>query len=203
MLPAIRGDSRLTPSADEELARAHWYALIGTLLRAPADRARLSAIVAARGQDTSSDLARAFDALAQACAGTTPEAVEAEFDASFIGVGKPQIFVNASYYLSGFLHERPLADLRDALARIGIARRADTADTEDHVSALCEVMRLLIVEDAPLDTQREFFARFIGPWVDQFVEALEHCGTTDFYKHVGRLASAFFAVERVAFDFDH
>ncbi|MCL4746321.1 MAG: molecular chaperone TorD family protein [Burkholderiaceae bacterium] len=203
MRAATRADAPVNSPAEEELARARWYALIGELLRAPADDARLAAIAAARGHDASSDLALAFDALALACADTTAAAIEAEFEASFIGVGKPQVFVNGSYYLSGFLHERPLAELRDALARIGIARRADSADTEDHVSALCEVMRMLIVDDASLDTQREFFGRFIGPWVDQFVEALEHCGTTDFYKHVGRLASAFFAVERVAFDFDH
>jgi TorA maturation chaperone TorD len=104
--------------------------------------------------------------------------------------------------MTGFLHERPLADLREELARLGIARRADVSETEDHVSALCEVMAMLVAEGASLDVQREFFSRFLASWIDDFADALERAGTTDFYKHVGRLARAFVAIERVAFDFE-
>lgn len=189
-------------NADEELERAHWYALLAGLLRSAPDSARLASIAAAGGADRSTELGAALGALADACAGASVQSVRDEFDATFVGVGKPEVFVNASYYLTGFLHERPLADLRDELARLGIARRAEVSDTEDHFCALCDVMRMLIADRAPLARQRALFDRFVASWVDDFCDALERAGTTDFYKHVGRVARAFFAVERTAFDFD-
>ena len=202
-MPLAQIDRREQVRPDEELARAHWYALIASLLQSPPDAARLATIAAVGTADDSSELGGALGALAKACATVSEQAVRDEFDATFVSVGKPEVFVNASYYLTGFLHERPLAELRAELARIGITRRAEISDTEDHISALCEVMRMLIIDGASLDDQQAFFSRFLGSWVDDFAQALERCGTTDFYKHVGRLARAFCAVERVAFDFDH
>lgn len=194
----LRADTRV----DEESERAHWYVLLSGLLRSPPDAARLAAIAAVELDDSASELASALGALAATCASATAASVRDEFDATFVGVGKPEVFVNASYYMTGFLHERPLAELREELARLGIARRPDVSDTEDHVSALCEVMAMLIAEGASLDVQREFFSRFLASWIDDFADALERAGTTDFYKHVGRLARAFVAIERVAFDFE-
>jgi len=199
--------------AAEDAARADWYALIARLFQSPPDAALLSRIAGAAGavgevveQGTASELERAFGGLAQASGQAAADAARAEYETAFLGVGKPEVFLQASYYLAGFLHERPLAELRARLADLGVARRGDVSETEDHVAALCEVMRFLITSDDPalsaLDTQRSFFSRFLSPWCDALCDAIEHAGSTDYYKHAGRLARAFFAVERQAFDFD-
>lgn len=196
------------PPAAEDVARADWYALLAALLQAPPDAALLARIAAAGalpdGGDT--ELGQAFAQLARACASAGEDAVRAEYDAVFIGVGKPEVFVNGSYYLAGFLHERPLADLREHLAGIGLARSAQWSQTEDHAASLFEVMRFLIVEADPaargLTAQREFFERFVGPWFERMCDALEQAQGTVFYRHVGRLARVFLAIERQAFDFD-
>jgi TorA maturation chaperone TorD len=151
-------------------------------------------------------LGRAWNAFAQACAHADVDAVREEYEAAFIGVGKAEVFLYASWHLSGFLHERPLVDLREHLALLGVTRRKDVSETEDHVAALCETMVWLIVA-APeslrtLATQRVFFQRFLAPWYESLVEAIEHCGITDFYKHAGRLLGEFLAIERQAFDFE-
>lgn len=194
--------------SDEDLARADWYALLAVLFQAPPAAALLSRVAAAApaagGADT--ELGQAFGELARTCASADEDAVRAEYDAAFLGVGKPQVFLNASYYLAGFLHERPLADLREHLAGIGLARSERWSQTEDHVASLFEVMRFLIVEGGPgqegLQAQREFFERFIGPWFERMCDSLGQAQATVFYRHVGRLARVFLAIERQAFDFD-
>jgi TorA maturation chaperone TorD len=193
--------------ADEDAARADWYALLAHLFLAPPDATLLARLAGADpGASDDSPLGRAFRDLARASAQADPQAIRAEYDSAFVGVGKPEVFLQASYYLAGFLHERPLAELRQALAQLGIGRRDDASETEDHVGLLCEAMRFLIRGDggAPgaLEAQRDLFGRFVAPWFESLCDAIEHSGSTDYYKHVGRLARAFFAVERQAFDFD-
>lgn len=193
--------------ADEDAARADWYALLAHLFLAPPDSALLARLAAASaGAADDSPLGRAFRDLAQASAQADPEAIRAEFEAAFVGVGKPEVFLQASFYLAGFLHERPLAELRASLAQLGVGRRADASETEDHVGLLCEAMRFVIRGDGgvpgALEVQRDLFNRFLAPCFESLCDAIEHSGSTDYYKHVGRLARAFFAVERQAFDFD-
>jgi TorA maturation chaperone TorD len=208
----VHRPSTASSPCPEDLARADWYTLIGALFQSPPDAALLARIASAvepaadAQADSQSDLAREFARLAGACASAGEDAVKQEYDTVFLGVGRPEVFLNASYYLSGFLHERPLADLREELANLGLARREEYSQTEDQIGSLCEVMRLLIVDGgamgAGLDVQRAFFTRFIAPWFEQMCDALEQCDSTRFYKDVGRLAKAFFAVERLAFDFE-
>ena len=208
----VQQPAAASPPCPEDLARSDWYALLAALFLAPPDSALLARIASAvdpradARSDPQGDLEREFALLAETCGSAVEDAVKQEYDAVFLGVGRPEVFLNASYYLSGFLHERPLADLREELAHLGLARREDYSQTEDQIGSLCEVMRLLIVEGAAggpdLAVQRAFFSRFIGPWFEQMCDALEQCEATRFYKDVGRLARAFFAVERLAFDFD-
>ncbi|MCM5568990.1 molecular chaperone TorD family protein [Burkholderiaceae bacterium FT117] len=210
----MSGDTRAIPVApvlgDEDLARRDWYLLLARLFREPPDAAVLSAVAAAGpaeppGSDAP-DLVRAFAELALACGQSDPESVRQEFDAAFLGVGKAEVFLNASWHLTGFLNDRPLVELRDCLADLGLARREDIGETEDHIAALCETMALLIGSQDPrlasVDTQREFFQRFLAPWFDSLCDAIERSGSTDFYKHAARAARAFLAVERQAFDFE-
>ncbi len=194
------------PVSPEDVARARWYAMLAELFRAAPSAQRLREIGGQAASPAVSPLGRAWNAFAQACAGADARAVREEYEAAFIGVGKAEVFLNASWHLSGYLHDRPLVDLREHLALLGVMRRPDVSETEDHIAALCEAMAWLIVA-APeplrsLSTQRVFFERFLSPWYEALVGAIEHSGVTDFYKHVARLLGEFLAVERQAFDFE-
>jgi len=194
----------------EDAARARWYGLFATLFRAPPSAQWLAAIASSRSEekpgDEASPLGRAWNDFARACAQADAEAVREEFDTAFVGVAKADVIPYASYHLSGFLNDRPLVELREHLASLGLSRRADIGETEDHLSALCETMAWLIAGDAgparDFAAQRAFFARFLAPWYESLADTIEHSGVTDFYKHAGRLLREFLAVERQAFDFD-
>jgi TorA maturation chaperone TorD len=189
------------PAGEEERARAELYALLAQLLAKPPDAALLAALAQIGGDD--SELGLAFRDLAQAAATTGSEAAAREYHDLFIGVGRGELLPYASYYLTGFLHERPLAELRGALAALGVARAAGVPEPEDHIAALCEVMAGLIGgafgPPAPLPRQQEFFATFIAPWAGRFFRDLEGAGTARLYAAVGRIGHLFLAVEETAF----
>ena len=155
------------------------------------------------GSDT--DFCRSWHALREAAAQADAGAVKEEFDTAFIGTGRQPVMLYGSFYVAGFLHEKPLALLRDDLTKMGFARRGDRHESEDHVSALCDVMRFMIAGDAEtppaaLELQREFFRRHIAPWYAQLSAAVSGANQTDFYKHVAHVMRDFFAIENAAFD---
>jgi TorA maturation chaperone TorD len=131
-------------------------------------------------------------------------AIAQEFDALFGGIGKPDILPYASSHLSGFLNERPLAQLREDLQELGLTRDDAMAETEDHLSYLCEVMRYLIAGDdvavANLTRQREFFARHLQPWLDTLCEDILAHPRARFYAAVAGFTQAFASVEQQGFD---
>jgi TorA maturation chaperone TorD len=197
--------------SEEDRARARWYAFLARLFREPPDEALLSSLAASAAgvaTDPAPDeppLQRAWRDFVTAAGGADPEAVRDEFDRTFIGTGKAPVPPNGSYFIAGFLNERPLVDLREQLARLGLARRETVSETEDHISSLCEVMAHLIAGDdvaERLAAQREFFDRFIAAWYERFADALEGCGETEFYRAVARLMRCYFEVERLSFAFE-
>jgi TorA maturation chaperone TorD len=192
----------------EEHARAEVYSLLSSLFYHPPSKELLEVIATDASicnDESDSDFCRALRALQQAAAHTDAEAIRGEFDIAFIGTGRQPVMLYGSFYEAGFLHEKPLAKLRDTLTQLGVARRGDRHESEDHVSALCDVMRFLISGDpvtppASLDTQRDFFRRHIWPWHAQLSAAVIGAGQTDFYKHVALLLREFFVIENTAFD---
>jgi TorA maturation chaperone TorD len=202
--------SRIQPLSDEDLARADWYGLMGRLFSSPLDEAALLQLsaavadldVAALGRDQPGGIEHCFACLCQASLSAQPALLKEEFDLVFIGTGKAEVFLNASFYQAGFLHEKPLVDLRSLLNRLGYARKDEIADTEDHLSLLCASMRRLILDRVPIQDQKELFLGFIAQWFEQACEAIENNGNTDFYKHAARLMRSFFAIERQSFDFE-
>ena len=191
----------------EDRVRAEIYAVLGNLFYHPPSKSMLNVIANGCGicNDDAAGLCRAWQALRQAAAVARAEEVKDEFDAAFIGTGRQPVMLYASFYLTGFLNERPLAQLRDELAKMGLARGAGAHETEDHVSALCDAMRFLIagndgVPPAALDAQRSFFRRYIKPCYAQLCDAVAKAAETRFYKHVADFARAFFEVEDQAFD---
>lgn len=191
-------------AAAEDSARADHYALLARLFFAAPDAGLLAGIGAAgaRYAAGSGALADAWQALGKAAAQSDCTTVAEEFDRLFVSVGRQEVMVYGSFYQTGFLMEEPLAELRDDLAALGLGRRAGIAETEDHIAALAEVMRHLIVtgpDDAGLARQHAFFSRHLEPWVDQLSAALAAHPEAVFYSCVAALARAFFAVESEAF----
>jgi TorA maturation chaperone TorD len=114
------------------------------------------------------------------------------------------VMLYGSFYLSGFLMEKPLAALRTDLANLGLQREESIPESEDHIASLCEVMRYLIASDDPrhgnIAMQKQFFASHMQPWILQMCDAVTTHPTANFYAPVARLAKSFFEVEMQAFD---
>ncbi|CAI07777.1 TorD/DmsD family molecular chaperone [Aromatoleum aromaticum] len=195
------------PASAEDAARAEHYALLARLFLAAPDAPLLAALVAAGdvfGVGDSS-FGVAWAELAEAARRTDARSVRDEYEALFQGIGRPEVMLYGSFYLAGFLMEEPLADLRDDLAGLGLARRGGVTETEDHVAALAEVMRHLVVSGADaagLARQRAFFTRHLQPWYARLADAVAAAPQASFYARVGALARAFFDVESEAFAMD-
>lgn len=201
------GEQTSSALPPEEEQRAQVYALLARLLAQPPGADLLAALASMRsdaGQGDASPFGQAVARLAEAARATDARAVEEEFLVLFIGVGGGLLSPYASYYLTGFLHEKPLAALRDDMARLGIARADDVKEPEDHMAALAEMMAGLITgafgEPADLGEQRRFFDRHVASWAGRFFADLEATPSASFYKAVGTLGRRFLEVEGQAFD---
>jgi TorA maturation chaperone TorD len=188
-----------TPLTEVEAARAQEYALLATLLAGAPDAALLKRIGNLRGDATPLGIAHA--ALAEAAGEIAPGQIEREYFDLFIGVGRGELLPYASFYLTGFLHERPLARLREDLHALGIERSEHRHEPEDHAGILCEIMAGLIAGAfaAPIDTQRQLFDRHIKPWMGHFFADLEKAKAGDFYRRVGTIGRRFIEIETEAF----
>jgi len=181
---------------DEEYARSELYGVLSMLFYGPPSQAVLDLIEGA-AIEGDGVLADAWRSLQSASSKTDAERAREEYEALFVGVGKPEVMLYGSYYLSGFLMEKPLAALRDDLARLGLERSEHLSESEDHFAALCDAMRLL---HGSIATQKEFFATHIQPWANQLFDAIDaHPGAT-YYRAVAGLARSFVDVETQAFD---
>jgi TorA maturation chaperone TorD len=191
---------------DEETARAEVYGLLAQLYYAPPSDELLAALRVAVTEAPAQGafLEEPWRELV-AVARAMPDAeVREEYDALFGGVGKPEVYLFGSHYLSGFLNEKPLARLRDALAGLGLTREERMPETEDHIAYLCEVMRYLIAGDdvavANLSRQREFFAGHLQPWVGPLCDAISAHPRARFYAVLADFTRAFMNVESQGFD---
>jgi TorA maturation chaperone TorD len=190
----------MTRDLDEvELARSQEYALLSTLFARPPDQAFLERLAGLRGDVGPLGLAHA--AVAEAVSRTSAVHVEREYFNLFIGLGRKELLPYGSYYLTGFLHERPLARLREDLVRLGIERAAGQAGPEDHAAILCEVMAGLVSRRFPAApvADREFFERHLLPWIGRFFSDLERAEAADFYRRIGTLGRVFMNIETEAF----
>lgn len=186
----------------EEAARANLYGLLARLFYAPPDAALLQAIAGAdpiEAEDEGIDAA--WRDLARAAAAAQAEAVREEYDTAFIGTGKAPVTLYTCAYSIKYSNEAPLAQLRGELARLGLARKENASEPEDHIAALCDTMRHLIAaQKRDLDEQSRFFRRWIGPTFEALCDAINNDAHTVFYKHVGHLAKSFFQLEQSAFE---
>ncbi|SEA66864.1 TorD/DmsD family molecular chaperone [Rubrimonas cliftonensis] len=185
----------------EDVLRADLYDFLAALLARPPSRALIDQAAALRGEG--GDLGAAVDALARVARATTEHAAKSEFDALFIGVVRGELLPYASYYLTGFLNEKPLAKLRADMARFGMERAGNVHEPEDNIASLCEMMAGLIRgrfgPPASLAAQRDFFATHLGPWARHFFTDLEGAQASVLYAPVGAIGKQFMDIEREAF----
>ena len=182
-----------------EAARAREYAFLAKLLASAPDAAFLGQIARLRGDATPLGIAHAR--LAQAADGASEEQIAREFFDLFVGVGRGELLPYGSYYLTGFLNERPLARLREDLHALGIERIETQCEPEDHAGILCEVMAGLIGGQFPatVDPQRQIFAKHLAPWIGHFFADLAAAEAADFYRHVGAVGRLFIEIETEGF----
>jgi len=182
-----------------DAARAQEYALLAALLSRAPDQTLLDRLATLRGE--ASPLGVAHAALAESASRTTVERVEREYFNLFIGLGRGELLPYGSYYQSGFLHERPLARLREQLTRLGIERAEGEAEPEDHAAILCEIMAGLIDGRLPAEAgaDRDLFEKHLSPWIGRFFADLEQAQAADFYRHVGTLGRLLVDIEKEAF----
>ena len=199
--------AQLTASTlDEETARAEVYGLLAALFyAAPSadlyDRLRVAVTEAPAAGGL---LESPWGELVAAARELSLDEIRREYDALFGGVGKPEVYLFGSHYLSGFLNEKPLAALRTYLADLGLARDGAMSETEDHAAYLCEVMRYLIagddVEVANLTRQQVFFTRHVQPWFPMMCEAIMRHPKARFYRTLCGFVQAFVNIETQGFD---
>ena len=183
--------------AEEQHYRSSMYKTLAGLLTAAPDNDVLQqvSVFSAVEQDVD-DMSLAMSTLGLAAQASDAASVDDEFHALFIGLGRGELMPYASWYLTGFLMEKPLSSLRDDLAVLGFARSDKVHEPEDHIAALCEVMAMMIDEKFSLQQQGDFFSKHMSNWPDHFFTDLSQADAAVFYRSVGRLGQAFCAFEK-------
>ena len=195
-----------TEPFSEEIARAELYGLLARLWLAPPDAALLQQfnVAVTEAPEPGGYLEAPWQSLVAAMRETNEEAAALEFAALFQGVGKPEVFAYGSYFLAGFMNEKPLAQLRSDLAALGLTRDETQLETEDHIAYVFEVMRYLIAGDdagvSNLEQQRRFFRNHVQTWVDQLCDAVNEQPAARLWRAIAVMTKAFVVVEAQAFD---
>lgn len=196
------GASVAASIAEEDRLRAHYYRFLSRLLASPADKDTIKATADLEGDET--ELGRAIGALARTARGVTPSQVKDEYHELFYGMVRGELVPFCSYYLTGFLNEKPLAKLRRDLRRLGVTRAEGVREPEDHIAALCETMAGLITDAfavrADLATQRDFFMAHLAPWAGRFFADLEAAQAARYYMPVGTIGRVFMEIEETGFE---
>lgn len=191
---------------DEETARAEIYGLLAALFYAPPTPELLAQLRVAVTQAPVEGglLEEAWAQVVAAARESSDAEIAGEYNKLFGGVGKPEVYVYASHYLSGFLNEKPLVRLREDLRKLGLERDESMPETEDHFAYCCEVMRYLIAGDdvaiANLTQQKAFFGDHVQPWALQLCDALAAHSRARFYAKLALFTHSFLNVEMQGFD---
>jgi len=192
-----QGAKAAPATTEEDALRADLYGLLATLLSGPPSSEVIASTAGLSGD--SSELGVAVNELARLAATSTPADLAREYNALFIGLGRGELLPYGSFYLTGFLHEKPLALLREHMKAFGIARNEDVKEPEDHIATLCEMMAGLIrgAFGAPLKPkdQEAFFNTHVAPWAEHFFTDLEKASGSVFYAPVGKIGRAFMRIE--------
>jgi TorA maturation chaperone TorD len=189
---------------DEQVYRASAYSLLAAVLRAPPDQDLLDRLAQlSPGGDSGSDsdaepdeLLEAMQQVAETSGKFSLEQLDDEYHALFIGLGRGEVVPYGSWYLTGYLMEKPLSDLRDDLKTLGFERNPDTHEPEDHISAIFEVFSVMIGDGSSLEMQQNFFNKHMDSWLERFFTDLGKAGSANFYRPVARFGAAFIELEK-------
>ena len=182
---------------DAESFRSDTYRILARLFRAAPDRELLRGLAGSSSEVGGSKLGAAWRELSEASRQADPVLLDREFHALFIGLGRGEVLPYASWYLSGFLLDKPLARLRTDLKALGIERAENVTESEDHFAAICETMALLVETDGGIDYagQKRFYDQHLQPWVSRFLDDVRAARNARFYRHVADLGQRFFEFE--------
>ncbi|HKL50993.1 MAG TPA: molecular chaperone TorD family protein [Wenzhouxiangellaceae bacterium] len=186
------------PFEDADDYRAATYRVLARVFRAAPDGELLRSIAECGDDEANgSKLTSAWTDLAEASRRADPAKLDHEFHALFIGLGRGEVLPYASWYLSGFLLDKPLARLRADLDELGIERAENVPESEDHIAAICETMALLVDSQAGIDLagQKKFFDQHLQPWFSRFLADVKTANNADFYRQVADLGQRFFEFE--------
>ena len=190
--------------ADEDQLRADFYRLLARFLTKSPTSEDLKFAASLQGGET--PLGKAVHSFSRVASQTDVTTADDEYHALFIGVGRGELLPYCSYYLTGFLHEKPLARLRNDMADLGIAANPDATEPEDHASAVLDMMAGLIDGsfDKPLeiDEQRKFYDAHVGCWMPLFFRDLEGASSSVLYAALAQIGSRFLEIEKAAFEMD-
>lgn len=183
---------------DEEVLRSRTYALLGALFADVPDAGLLSTLAAIDAEPGSGPVGDAWAALGEAARAAEPEAVDDEYHDLFIGIGRGEVVPYGSWYLSGFMMGRPLADLRGDLAALGFEREEGVKEPEDHVAALFDVMSVLSDPDngENIARQQHFYSRHLAPWIERFMQDVRNASAAHFYRAVAELGERVAVLEK-------
>jgi len=195
-------NAQMTIKIDEEdRLRADLYNYLGVMLAGPPDELLLAQTAGLSGDDT--PLGQAIGGLARVAKVSKPKPVQTEYNALFIGLGRGELLPYASYYMTGFLNEKPLANLRADMAALRITRSETVFEPEDNIASLMEMMGGMIVGRfggaAPLERQKEFFNKHIAPWATHFFTDLQGAKASVLYASLGAVGAEFLNIEQEAF----
>jgi len=194
---AVKHQKQEKVQDDSDQIRASSYALLAALLAKPPTEELLTQLQGIEANTSSEkDIVNAWSTLKLAAQRHNAELIADEFHVLFIGLGRGELVPFASWYLTGFLMEKPLAHLRQRLSELGFEQEEDVHEPEDHAAALCEVMSQLILDaDTDFETERDFYENFVGNWMKRFFNDLQKTETSGFYRAVGQLGEAFLDIE--------
>jgi TorA maturation chaperone TorD len=191
------------PAADamideEQVYRASAYSLLAALLRAPPDQALLERLgqLSPSGDAESDELLEAMRQVAENATSFDLDQIDDEYHALFIGIGRGELVPYGSWYMTGYLMEQPLSELRDDLRALGFERSPDSHEPEDHIAAIFEVFSVMIGDGVSLEMQQKFFKKHMDSWLERFFSDLGKAGSAQFYQPVARFGAAFIELEK-------
>jgi TorA maturation chaperone TorD len=191
----------LTISPEDHL-RAQVYQLLARLLSQPPDKSSLQTYASLKGD--AGEFGDAINNFATIAGRISQEAADTEFHDLFVGLTRGELLPFGSYYLTGFLNEKPLAKLRSDMARLGVGRIDGLKDPEDHIASVLEIMAGLIDgsygEPLSMDEQKSFFNTHINSWAGQFFSDLAGANNSVLYAPLGTVGALFMKIEQSAFE---
>ena len=201
----INEDNNLNIVPAEDLQRANVYALIARSLAGPMDSNTLDFFRSLKGHEASTKLGKSISALGLLAVKTHKKQSEEEFTKLFYGVGAGgELTPYASYYLTGLLYDKPLAELRRDMESLGLAPGDNNKEPEDHIASLCEIMHGLITGaygvSVSLRDQKDFFLKHINPWASHFFNDLEAAKAAALYMPIGSIGKIFMQIEKEGFE---